>query len=194
MTRTRGATVARGAAVGVGAFLLDYLVTWVTAGLAVASTAAPWPFSGAAPDWKAVLWLVYDSHFVGTRTPQVFGPNGDLLAGSELLDTVALLGTDYLYAVPVVLLVVAGGLVAWHVGAAGPREGLLAGVTVAVGYLAVVVLALFVASDGGVAPSPLRAVVVAGIVYPVAFGALGGTLAGLLGRETAERRADPAAR
>ncbi|WP_458188150.1 hypothetical protein [Haladaptatus sp. NG-WS-4] len=69
-----------------------------------------------------------------------------------------------------------------------------AGMTVAVGYLAAVVLGLLVASQAGVAPSPLRALVIAGVVYPVAFASLGGAAVGLFARETSDRSGESVAR
>jgi hypothetical protein len=192
VSRTLRATLARGTAVGAIGFVLGYLVTWILAGAKAANLAVQGPFGGSVPDWKAVLWVFYDSHFVGTRTPQVFGPGGGLWGGGDLIDTVGLLGVEYLYAVPVIVLLIAGAVVATLVGSTSPRQGMIAGMTLAVGYLAVTVLALFVATQGGVAPSPLRAVVIAGVVYPVALGAIGGAVAGLYRRATVERRGEPA--
>ena len=55
-----------------------------------------------------------------------------------------------------------------------------AGATVAVGYLPLVVVLAVLVRHVNVQPSFLRALVVAGIVYPVAFGAAGGVLAAVL--------------
>lgn len=182
MGRTRSGTLVRGTIAGGVTFLLGYLATWILAGTKAATITATGPFGGSIPDWKAVLWLFYDSQFVGTRTPTVTGPDGALWGGGELVDTVNVLGVEYLYAVPVVLLVAAGATVAMTTNAMTPRNGLLAGITVTIGYLALTVLGLFAATAGGIAPSPLRALVVAGIVYPVVFGAVGGAVVGLYRR------------
>lgn len=177
-------TAVRGAGAGLAAALLGYVATWITAGREATRLTVGGPFGGSVPDWRAVLWLCYDSHSVGTRTPEVFGPGGDLWGGGELVDTVGLLGVEFLYAVPVAVLLLAGVAVASAAGVADLRAGVVTGLAVAVGYLPAVVGGLFLASQGGVAPSPLRAVVVAGLVYPVAFGAAGGALAALVtGRE-----------
>lgn len=178
MSQTRNATVIRGTAGGAIAFALGYLGTWVLAGTKAANVTAYGPFGGAIPDWKALFWLLYDAHFVGTRTPEVFGPGGSLWGGGDLVDTAALLGVESLYVVPVVILVVAGAVLATRAGVPTPRGGAIVGATLAVGYLAAVVLGLFPTTHGGIAPSPLRAIVIAGIVYPVVFGAIGGALAG----------------
>lgn len=44
------------------------------------------------------------------------------------------------------------------------------------GYLVAVVLGLFVGSARGVGPHPMRAVLLAGVVYPLTFGGMGGFL------------------
>ncbi|MEF8901463.1 MAG: hypothetical protein V5A25_09605 [Halovenus sp.] len=180
VTRTRRERVLAGAVGGGVAFLLGYLVTWILAGSKVASATVSGPFGSAVPDWKALLWVFYDSQFVGTRTPTVTGPDGALIGGGDLLDTVSLLGVEYLYVVPIVLLVAAGVAVTATTDATTARDGLEAGITVTIGYLLLAVLGLFVAAEGGIAPSPLRTAVVAGIVYPVAFGALGGAITGYI--------------
>lgn len=191
--RTRTAVLGTGALAGVLAFLVGYLVTWVTAGTRAASVTVTGPFGSGVPDWRAVLWVFFDGHFVGTRTPQVFGPDGALWGGGELVDTVSLLDVTYVYAIPPLVLAVAGAAVALHLRSETPRAGVQAGLTVGIGYLVAVVLALFVATQGGIAPSPLRALVVAGIVYPVAFGGLGGFVAVLVTTRTSGERSSPAA-
>ena len=182
--------IVRGAVVGTISFLLGYLFTWILAGTKIGSLFVTGPFGGGVPDWKATLWVFYDSHFVGTRTPEVFGPGGGLWGGGDLIDTVSLLGLEFLYVVPVVVLLVGGVVVAMLVGVNGPREGAIAGTAVAVGYLALVVAGLFPATQGGVAPSPLRAIVVAGVVYPIGLGAIGGAIVGLIGSESTDDRDD----
>lgn len=172
----------RGAGWGATAYVLGYLVTWILAGTRAANATDWWPLGGSIPEWKAVLWVFYDAHFVGTRTPEIVGPGGNVWAGGDLIDTVGLLGVEYLYAVPVLALLAVGARAAMLAGAATPREGLMAGTTVAIGYLALVVAGLFAGSHGGIAPSPLRALAIAGVVYPVAFGGIGGAVAGLYRR------------
>lgn len=192
VSQTPRATFVRGTVGGAIGFLLGYLITWILAGTKAASLTVDGPFGGSVPDWQAVLWVFYDSHFVGIRTPEVFGPDGALWAGGELVHIIDLLGVEYLYAVPAVVLFVAGAVVATLGGTRTPREGAFAGMAVATGYIVVVIFGLFVATRGGVAPSPLRALVIAGAVYPVTFGALGGGFAGLYNRATDDDRGEPA--
>lgn len=174
----------RGAIGGIASFVVGYLLIWILTGTKVASLTISGPFGGSIPDWRAILWVFYDSHFVGTGTPEVFGPGGELWGGGDLVDTVGVLGVENVYAIPVVLLVIAGAVVAYLAGVDNPRDGMISGISITIGYLVAVVLGLFVAAQGGIAPSPLRALVIAGVVYPVAFGALGGTLVGWRVTET----------
>lgn len=177
-TRTR--RLLRAAATGVTAVALGYVLTWVLAGTRAARLSVGGALGGAVPDWKVVVWLLFDSHLVGTRTPTIAGPGGPI-GGGDLYDTVSILGVEYLYALPVVVLLAAGATVARLARVEHPRAGLAAGATVTVGYLPAVVLLLLLGTAGGVAPSPLRAVAVAGVLYPVALGGLGGAAVGALG-------------
>lgn len=186
----RTGMVLRGAAGGAAAYLVGLLVAFVTAGIAAASLTVDGPFSGTAPDWKVQLWVYYDAHFVGTQTASVFGPDGSLIGGGELFNTVEILGVEYLYAVPILVLVGAGAALAWIAEASDPYDGLRAGMGVTAGYLAMVVLGLLAAMHLGTGPSPLRAVVIAGIIYPVAFGSLGGFVVGYRNRQTSDEWKD----
>lgn len=176
MTWFRRLPLGLGTAVGALAFLFGYVATWILAGTKAANLTT----GGSVPDWKVLLWLFYDSHFVGTHTPEVRGPGGGLWGGGELIDTVGAINAEYLFAVPIVLLLIAGATVAARTGVTTLRDGLEAGLTITIGYLLVAILALFPASAGGIAPSPVRAIMIAGIVYPVVFGAIGGFTAAFL--------------
>lgn len=173
--RVTPGTAVLGATAGVVAFALGLLVSFFagapTAGRVLRSF-VPLRDAGAhlAPAWKVGAWLFYDAHFVGTRV-------GD---AGMVADLVSMAGVEFLYLVPPVLLLLAGGGVALLVGAADPRRGLVAGTTVAVGYLLAVVVLLPLVGFAGIGPVALRAAVVAGIVYPVAFGGAGGALVGVV--------------
>lgn len=82
------------------------------------------------------------------------------------------------YLVPPLLLVVCGRRCVTVTTTDGDREVFLRGASVALGYGTVVVLALAVlfgaVEFGIVGLDPVRAVLLAGIVYPVVFGGLGG--------------------
>lgn len=179
LAQTRTAALIRGTVGGAIAFALGYLGTWVLAGTKAANITGYGPFGGSIPDWKALFWLLYDAHFVGTRTPEVFGPDGFFLGGGDLVDTVGLLGVEFLYLVPIVVLAVGGAVVAARADISTPRDGAIVGATLAIGYLVATVLGLFLSTHSGIAPNPLRALVIAGLVYPIVFGAIGGGLAGV---------------
>lgn len=171
-----------GAVAGTVVYVLGYLLAYATATSAIERVArgyGPLESAGAAfaPAWKAVGWAFYDAHLVGTRLPGVSGH----------LDLVSLAGVQFLYLVPPLLLVLAGGVVAMLVGVNGPRSGVRAGLTIAVGYLLFSVIGALLVSFVGIQPDLLRAAVVAGVVYPVAFGAFGGWLVGVVraGRHSA---------
>lgn len=191
---TRRRAIARGIVAGLIAFVTGPLLTWILAGGRAGRLFVSGPLGGAVPDWKAILWVYHDSHFVGTRTPRVIGPGGEPMIDGGVVDTVSLLGVEFLYLVPPVVLVVAGAAVAWRAGGTGVWAGLRAGSTVAVGYVVLAVLTMLLAQQTGTGPAPIRAVIVAGIVYPVVFGATGGILKAVLDRRTDDRTPDGALR
>lgn len=169
------ATVVYGAIVGISVYIVGYLLTYATAASAVNRAAqgnARLADAGAAfaPAWKAVGWVFYDAHLVGTRLPNASGH----------VNLVGLSGVQFLYLVPPLLLLAAGGTVAYLTGVDHPKAGVQAGLTIAIGYLLFAIIGAILVSFVGIQPDLLRAAVVAGIVYPVAFGAIGGGLVGVL--------------
>jgi len=181
---TRG-RLARGAMAGVTAWLAGYLVAYVWKAAEVSEALGGIGFVSrllggeSVPVWKGVSWLFLNAHFVDVRFPNVAGGTRmvNLVTGGD--------GPLALVAVPALALAAAGALVAYD------RRGSLldratAGATVAAGYLplsvAVALLATHAIGDTGaaIAPDPVTAVLLAGLVYPLAFGALGGAASGLL--------------
>ncbi|MFB6218231.1 MAG: transporter [Halobacteriaceae archaeon] len=161
--------VVRGGAAGAVAYLGGYISVYPAAGDVRRLARAFEPLAAAggrgAPAWKVTGWAFYDAHFVGTR-----------FAG-RAVDLVSFAGLDPLYLVPPLSLALAGGVAAYTAGARRRRTGELAGMAVAAGYLPLVVGLAVLVRSAGVGPALLRAVVVAGVVYPVAFGGTGGVLA-----------------
>lgn len=180
MTPSRRSTVIRGTAIGALAYLIGYLFTWILAGTKTSKLFVTGPFGSAVADWKALLWVFYDSHFVGTQTPTVTGLDGATFGG-DLVDTVSVLGVEYLYVVPPLVLVIAGVAIAWTRETETPSEGLVAGLSIVIGYVVIVVLGMLIGQQSGVGPSPLRALMIAGVVYPIGFGGIGGAIAGFVG-------------
>lgn len=176
--RTQG--IVGGAAAGAVAYVLGYLVVYVTQGDRIEETLSTFNFladlfgGDPIPTWQAAGWAFYNSHFVDT----VFTISGvesrNLLMEAD--------GGSLLFVLPPLLLLVAGVAVARADGASTPAEGARAGVFVAAGYLPLAVIGgfLFRYAGGEIAPDIVTAVLLAGAVYPVVFGAAGGAASSLL--------------
>lgn len=169
-----------GALVGVLAYVVGYLLTYATTAGAVTRAVrgnavivdAGAPF---APTWKAVGWVFYDAHFVGTSVPGM----------GRLVDFAAVAGVQFVYLVVPLLLVLAGGAVAVVAGADGVKTGATAGAAILAGYLLFSLVGALLVSFVRIQPDLLRAAFIAGVCYPAVFGAIGGGLVGVL---RAERR------
>ncbi|WP_198662118.1 hypothetical protein [Halorussus litoreus] len=182
----------RGALAGICAWLAGYLVVYVARADAVSEALRGVGFvsevlgGDAIPAWKGVAWLFANAHFVDAR---LSAP----MLGTETFNAVTGEGSGLLLALPPVVLLAAGALAAWarrsgsapRSGAAGGRDSGLrsavtAGAAVALGYLPLSVATGFLTEHaiGGSGPTialdPVTAVLLAGLVYPVVFGALGG--------------------
>lgn len=87
-----------------------------------------------------------------------------------------------LYLLVPVILVLAGAITAWLVEAVDTAEAATAGGTVAVGYVPVTAAGTFLFAHGigdtgaSIAPDPVTGLLLAGLVYPGVFGAIGGAL------------------
>lgn len=181
--RTR--TVLTGAAAGFGAFLLGYLVTYVWQASRVEDLLSGFNvvaqlFGGEPiPTWKGVAWLFYNAHFVATRLPGLGGPRTVNFIVQSDDGSLALL-----YAVPPVVLFLGGLLTAALARATDGRHGALAGVATVPGYLvsAIVVASLsaYAVGDASVGPVLVTATLLAGAVYPLVFGTLGGVAGSVL--------------
>lgn len=180
MAQTRAAIgvagLVRGLANGAAAYLLGYLVALTTAAETVGRSARafePLASAGArfVPEWKVAAWTYADAHFVGT-----------VYAG-RTVNLVSFASVEYLALVPPAVLLLVGAALSLWLDARTPRDGFVAGTTAAVGYLPVAVLFAVLSTHATVGSGLLRTVVLAGLVYPVAFGGTGGLLS-VLGRRT----------
>lgn len=175
-----------GAGAGAAAYILGYLFTYVTQNGAVEEQLAGFNaladlFGGdPIPTWQAVGWLFYNGHFVDTRVPSLIG-------GAQMTNFISQAdgGTlSMLFAVPPVLLILAGVVAGRVAGATELAGGAKFGALVVVGYLPLAILGAFLfrfsVGDGTVAPDLVTAVLLAGAVYPAAFGAIGGAGATLV--------------
>jgi hypothetical protein len=180
-----------GAAVGVTAFLLTYLVAYAVKSGEIASRLELFSVLTDPPAlWQGVAWVVYAIHLVPvTTTGSVAGQSlSATLSGGEVRDA-------WLLLVPVAVLLAAGYLLARRFDAASPAAGAAVGATAVSGYLALGALGLSVVGWsrsgsvlGGsvtvaVGPDPVLGVVAA-LAYPLVFGALGGAVAGFAAGET----------
>jgi len=175
--------LAAGAGAGVVAYLLGYLVTYVTQSGSVEERLQGYNFivellgGEGITVWQAVGWLFYNAHLVSTRFEGGFGgPRSENFIGGDGGATVLL------YLVPVVLLLVAGALLARYDGVEEPADGAIAGAAVAAGYFPLALVGRFLFSyDGSVAPDIVTAILLAGLVYPLVLGAVGGVAGAAFG-------------
>ncbi|KAB1198431.1 MULTISPECIES: transporter [Haloferax] len=181
-TKTRLRTTGVGAVSGLGAALLGYLATYIaTSGTIENSTASQLleALGSGLPTWKVVGWVFLNTHGVVTTFPGIFGTtsSANLVEQFEAFSTL-------LYAVPAVALVGAGAAVAVARGASTVKSGAIAGATTVAGYLPVAVagVALFAVTIGDAVarPDPLTATLLAGVVYPLALGTVGGAVTAAL--------------
>ena len=177
------ATAVRGAAGGVTAYLLGYVLVYAWQAPAVEESLRGINFVAellggeTVPAWKAVGWLYYNAHVVATRVPALGGGDRSVnfIAQSEGGSLVVL------YALVPLLLVLAGAAVARYEDADRVGSAAAAGAAVIVGYLPLAVVGAFAfahafGGDLRIAPDPVTAVALAGVVYPAFFGAVGGAL------------------
>ncbi|MXR41574.1 transporter [Halobaculum sp. WSA2] len=175
-----------GTLAGVGAYLLGYLVVYVTQAGAVRERLSGLNFLtslfGGDPvaAWQGVGWYFYNAHFVATVSPTFGGGarSSNLLASADA-------GVGYLYVVPPLALLLAGAAVAMLHEAEEATDGALAALGVVPAYflLAVVGTVAFaygVGDAGSVHPDYVTAALLAGVVYPAVFGGVGGALGSLV--------------
>lgn len=136
------------------------------------------------PTWQAVGWLFYNAHGVDTVVPVFGGTTDQNFLATE--GPVALL-----YILPPLVLVVAGAGTAYLAADTDPDADTdttgpdaLAGALLVLGYLPLSALGVVVfehtVSIGAIAPDVVTGVLLAGVVYPLIFGAIGGALGGRL--------------
>jgi hypothetical protein len=173
-----------GAAAGVGAYLVGYLFVYVTQsgrvreGLSGINFFADLFGGDPISVWRGVGWVFYNAHFVDVNVPSLIGAARAVNFVSQSDG-----GIGYLFVVPPLLLVVAGVAVGRAAGATTPVDGARSGALAVAGYFPLAVVGAFlfryaVGDGGSVAPSLVTAALLAGLVYPALFGAVGGAAAG----------------
>jgi len=139
-------------------------------------------FGDGDATYELVGWVLFNAHFVDVVIDAgFFGSRTATFVGGE--DGF----TTLLYVVPPALLVAGGLAVGRSQGVTDVDAGAVAGALVVPGYLVLCVVGavLFRVEAGGAAGEPdlLPAVLLAGLVYPLVFGALGGVLAAVTADE-----------
>ena len=168
-----------GAGGGAAAWVLGYVFTY----LLVATDIESSPlnrliefFEGGSATYELVGWVFYNAHLVEVTYTGigVFAPPGSFVGGESGF-------TPLLYLVPPALLLISGLAVGRYRGVTDLNEGAVTGALVTPGYLilSAVGTVIFTVSVGSASGSPdlVPAVLVAGLVYPAAFGAIGGVVA-----------------
>jgi hypothetical protein len=186
-----------GAVAGFLTFFVGFLLTYLLKSGQVSSQ----QFGGGPSTEHYVSWLFFKMHNVGHEASVSLGSR----SRSEAFDpSTWAIWEDWLFAVPPALLLVAGLAVGalWADGRA--RSGALYGAALVLGYLPMALVAGLFAdysdSEASLAgtvsvsagPKLPEALALAGIVYPLVFGVLGGVVAGVLSRsggDGAERNA-----
>jgi hypothetical protein len=177
-----------GAVAGVVAFLAGYLLTLLVKSGDVSDlftrSLGDAQGSGITPpgDWQVIGWFFFQMHTVATETTLAVG-------GQSQTTTTAGSIESWMLLVPIVLLAGAGFIVARQANVDGILGGARAGATTVLGYVILAAVTAFVvtwsasiSALGGTAsvsigPPVAVGVLTVGIIYPLAFGAIGGALA-----------------
>lgn len=186
-----------GLLLGMVAFVGTYAVMYSLRAERVASAVAglPLALSTSTPEVPQVVgWLVYRAHFVPIEysLSGASSDSGVLSFGSfpGAGDLVAALEPGLLLVVPLFMLFICGFYTAIQCDVSTPKTGAVAGATVVVGYLLLVVVAVAALTwslslavfnltvTASIGPGEVQAVFLAGVLYPLVGGALGGAAAG----------------
>lgn len=163
-----------GAVVGVGSYILSYVLLFVFLILEGGNMLQQ-------QAWKAAGLILYNAHnvdIVASAMGQTQSVNILAQAGGTTS-----IPTIVYYVVPVLVLVVMGYVVASMANlGSNVAAAAAAGATVTVGYLVLAVLGTFVFTVGSAmasgSPDLMMSVVLMGLVYPIVFGSIGGAIAG----------------
>lgn len=172
------------AAAGLAAWLLGYVFTYVIVATEIESSPLNRLvefFEGESATYELVGWVFYNAHLIDVSYTGLgpLAPPGNFVGGDGF--------TPLLYIIPPALLIVAGIAIGRYTGVTEPNDGAVAGALVAVGYLVATVVGAFAftVEVGGAsgAPDLVPAILIAGVVYPLFFGAIGGAIAAMTASE-----------
>lgn len=167
------------AVAGVAAWGLGYAFTYLL--VATDIEASPLNrliefFGGESATYELVGWVFYNAHLVDVSYSEVgiFSPPRSFIGGENGF-------TALLYLIPPALLLVSGLAVGRYRGVRGTNDGAMTGALLAPGYLILSIVGVFLftvsVGDASGAPDLIPAILIAGVIYPVVFGAIGGVLA-----------------
>jgi len=172
----------KGAVFGAAAYVVGLILTFVL--IQIDSDIDPSDIdSDFASSLDVTGWVFYNAHFVDTET-SISGGGVSRSSSDRIISEASLPEVLYII-VPVVLLIAAAYLLLQGEYASEVGDAALSGASVIVGYfpLAVIGTFLFEASEssGGatasVGPATGTGILLAGIIFPLVLGAVGGVIA-----------------
>ena len=180
---SRGGVAPNGRTLGIAAlsgllsYLVTYAVTYAVTGQQIANSLAARILELATGDpgtWKLVGWVFYSAHGVTSEIPGLFGSTAvNLISRGDAF-------SPALFVLPPIVLVIAGALVAVAGRADTILGGAVGGASITLGYLPLAVAGAFLFSisvgDSTAGPTLVTAILLAGIVYPLVFGGVGGAV------------------
>jgi hypothetical protein len=187
-----GLPIGRGAGFGAAAYVVGFVITYIFIEIESDGelSRVPEAFSTMGFDIGTidfVGWFFYSAHFVDFEASvegmgQSNSQSGNLISEASSLT----IPEPVWYLVPIVCLVGAGFVVAKTIAQSGDTgQAFQAGASVVAGYLPLAAIGAFIFTKSqdtmgvsiSMGPSMLMAIVLAGIVFPVIFGGIGGILA-----------------
>lgn len=186
----RNVSIRVGLNLGIAAYLLGYATTYALLFIEAGGSLDDYLSPNSEFVLEPVGWVFYGAHNVRLSATNL-GTSQNvnyLLNAHDALDMA--IPTLVYYAVPVVVLVLAGYLAANRVDARTVTVGILAGASIVFGYLIMAYLGAYfleviVRRSRYVKPDIRTTILLIGLAYPIVFGAIGGAIAGARAPEPA---------
>jgi len=167
---------------GIGAYLLGYVITYLLLIVEADGSLDDFLTPETNHVYEPVGWVFYGSHAVDVSTSNLNGAtNVNYLLNVDYVYGLTIPAVVY-YAVPVVVLVVAGYVTARRVEVPNRlSSNVIAGASIVFGYFIMAVFGAyffeFLVAGQGSKPDVTMSALVIGIAYPVVAGAIGGAIA-----------------
>lgn len=161
-----------GAIAGVAAYVVGYFVTLILIAVAEGDDLGDDLIEGSGQVFYNAMFVDVD---VSDDAPAFYDSSINFLTmdgASELFS----LPTVIYHLIPILALVGAGVFLALTAEAKDPIDGALAGVSLVVGFVVLALLGTFLFSNDIGSPDLITGVILAGVVYPAVFGAIGGAI------------------